>query len=98
MKRGNIIKERTEYYKELLTTRDGIIMFLITGAVWSGVIVNYADQVMAFILQILDFIKISWIRTYTAYVAFNIVSIVMWTIMTYVVVKATELLLDGKTK
>lgn len=98
MKRGNIIKERVKYYKDLLTTRDGLIMFLVTGAVWSGIIVNYTDQVMAFLLQVLDFIKISWLRTYISYVAFNLVSIVAWTIITVIVVKTTDFIFDGKTK
>lgn len=55
MKNGNILKEKFEYYKERLTTKEGLWDFFIATAAWGFIIITFTDIIKNFLLNLFEF-------------------------------------------
>jgi len=81
---GSVFKEKVEGYKAELSTKFGIISFLISNWVDGFIIVNHTPAIFAFILSKMPFS--GFFQKYLAYTVFSLTTtfiylIVLWILM-----------------
>lgn len=87
MDKGNLIKEKIEFYSELFKTQEGLFDFFIGSAIWGFIIVKYDTKVYDFFYGMFSSIGINWLRIYLTYLAFGIFWIPISILISYILIE-----------
>lgn len=68
---GRFLKEKGEYFKEALTTREGVFDFFVGSAIWGFLIVTYTKVIFGTFLGFFAFITIEPLQYYLAYLSYG---------------------------
>jgi len=69
---GSLLKEQLEYYRESLTTQEGMADFVIGTFVWGFLTVRYTEWFYGKILEFFGFLPSQFILEYVAYFIFGL--------------------------